>query len=142
MKGQRAYDGQYCMLANTVVLANAVVLAMKVSPGLLAMKEAKTLLAHIDTPVKADIDTWLKAEIRRPSKANVVWENHYELVFKGLAVVCKDSDNELVFKDVADIEVHDWSFLDHLFTQEGTHIEEKYFHGFSDWRLRWKLCPI
>ncbi|QGI62041.1 uncharacterized protein FFB20_07540 [Fusarium fujikuroi] len=140
--GQCVYAGEYCMLANAVVL---------VSPGLLAMKEAKTLLAQhgVDTPV-TDIDTWLKAEkearqngkITTPSKAYVVCDSDNELVFKDVAEKFKELRKDHLFNKGTHIEIHDWRFLPYLTTQEDESIEEKYFHGFSDWRMRWKLHTI
>lgn len=142
LKGQCVYAGEDCMLANAVVL---------VSPGLLAMKEAKTLLAQhgVDTPV-TDIDTWLKAEnearqngkITTPSKAYVVCDSDNELVFKDVAEKFKELRKDHLFNKGTHIEIHDWRFLPYLTTQEDESIEEKYFHGFSDWRMRWKLHTI
>lgn len=143
LKGQCVYAGEDCMLANTVVL---------VSPGLLAMKEeAKTLLAQhgVDTPV-TDIDTWLKAEkearqngeITTPSKAYVVCDSDNKLVFKDVAEKFKELRKDNLFNKGTHIEIHDWRFLPYLTTQEDESIEEKYFHGFSDWRMRWKLHTI
>ncbi|CVK89298.1 uncharacterized protein FMAN_04399 [Fusarium mangiferae] len=142
LKGQCVYAGEDCMLANAVVL---------VSPGLLAMKEAKTLLAQhgVDTPV-TDIDTWLKAEkearqngkITTPSKAYVVCDSNNELVFKDVAEKFKELRKDHLFNKGTHVEIHDWRFLPYLTTQEDESIEEKYFHGFSDWRMRWKLYTI
>ncbi|KAI7768996.1 hypothetical protein LZL87_000543 [Fusarium oxysporum] len=143
LKGKCVYAGEDCMLANAVVL---------VSPGLLAMKEeAKTLLAQhgVDTPV-TDIDTWLKAEkearqkgkITIPSKAYVVCDSDNKLVFKHLAEKFKELRKDNLFNKGTHIEIHDWRFLSYLTTQEDESIEEKYFHGFSDWRMSWKLHTI
>ncbi|KAF5630910.1 DNA ligase 4 [Fusarium sp. NRRL 52700] len=143
LKGRCVYVGEDCMLANAVVL---------VSPGLLAMKdEAKALLAQhgVDTPV-TDIDTWLEAEkearqnrkITTPSKAYVVCDSDNKLVFKHLAEKFKELRQDNLFNKGTHIEIHDWRFLSYLTTQEDEAIEEKYFHGFSDWRMRWKLQTI
>ncbi|PNP82970.1 hypothetical protein FNYG_03292 [Fusarium nygamai] len=143
LKGQCVYAGEDCMLAKAVVL---------VSPGLLAMKEeAKTLLAQhgVDTPV-TDIDAWLKAEkearqkgkTTTPSKAYVVCDSDNKLVFKHLAEKFKELRKDNLFNKGTHIEIHDWRFLSYLTTQEDESIEEKYFHGFSDWRMRWKLHTI
>ncbi|KAF5249149.1 hypothetical protein FANTH_5525 [Fusarium anthophilum] len=143
LKGQCVYVGEDCMLANAVVL---------VSPGLLTRKEeAKKLLAQhgVDTPV-TDIDTWLKAEkearqngkITTPSKAYVVCDSDNKLVFKHLAEKFKELRKDNLFNKGTHIEIHDWRFLSYLTTQEDESIQEKYFHGFSDWRMRWKLHTI
>ncbi|KAF5724053.1 DNA ligase 4 [Fusarium mundagurra] len=143
LKGQCVYAGEDCMLANAVVL---------VSPGLLAVKEeAQTLLAQhgVDTPV-TDIDAWLKAEkearkngkITTPSKAYVVCDSDNKLVFNHLAERFKELRKDNLFNKGTHIEIHDWRFLSYLTTQEDKSIEEKYFHGFSDWRMRWKLHTI
>ncbi|KAF5593038.1 DNA ligase 4 [Fusarium subglutinans] len=142
-KGQCVYAGEDCMLANAVVL---------VSPGLLTRKEeAKKLLAQhgADNPV-TDIDTWLKAEqearqngkITTPSKAYVVCDSDNKLVFKHLAEKFKELRKDNLFNKGTHIEIHDWRFLSYLTTQEDESIQEKYFHGFSDWRMRWKLHTI
>ncbi|KAF5979832.1 hypothetical protein FBULB1_5519 [Fusarium bulbicola] len=143
LKGQCVYVGEDCMLANAVVL---------VSPGLLTRKEeAKKLLAQhgVDTPV-TDINTWLKAEkearqngkITTPSKAYVVCDSDNKLVFKHLAEKFKELRKDNLFNKGTHIEIHDWRFLSYLTTQEDESIQEKYFHGFSDWRMRWKLHTI
>ncbi|KAF5538296.1 DNA ligase 4 [Fusarium napiforme] len=142
-KGQCVYAGEHCMLAKAVVL---------VSPGLLTMKEeAKTLLAQhgVDTPV-IEIDAWLKAEkearqkgkTTTPSKAYVVCDSDNKLAFKHLAAKFKELRKDNLFNKGTHIEIHDWRFLSYLTTQEDESIEEKYFHGFSDWRMRWKLHTI
>ncbi|ENH64700.1 DNA ligase 4 [Fusarium oxysporum f. sp. cubense race 1] len=142
LKRKCVYAGEDCMLANAVVLF---------LPGLLAMKEAKKLLAQhgVDAPV-TDIDTWLKAEkearqkgkITIPSKAYVVCDSDNKLVFKHLAEKFKELRKDNLFNKGTHIEIHDWRFLSYLTTQEDESIEEKYFHGFSDWRMRWKLHTI
>ncbi|EXK42271.1 hypothetical protein FOXG_01794 [Fusarium oxysporum f. sp. lycopersici 4287] len=142
LKRKCVYAGEDCMLANAVVLF---------LPGLLAMKEAKKLLAQhgVDAPV-TDIDTWLKAEkearqkgkITIPSKAYVVCDSDNKLVFKHLAEKFKELRKDTLFNKGTHIEIHDWRFLSYLTTQEDESIEEKYFHGFSDWRMRWKLHTI
>ncbi|EWG48371.1 hypothetical protein FVEG_08168 [Fusarium verticillioides 7600] len=143
LEGQCVYAGEHCMLAKAVVL---------VSPGLLTMKEeAKTFLAQhgVDTPV-TDIDAWLKAEkearqkgkTTTPSKAYVVCDSDNKLAFKHLAGKFKELRKDNLFNKGTHIEIHDWRFLSYLTTQEDESIEEKYFHGFSDWRMRWKLHTI
>jgi DNA ligase-4 len=143
LKGQCVYAGEHCMLAKAVVL---------VSPGLLTLKEeAKTFLAQhgVDTPV-TDIDAWLKAEkearqkgkTTTPSKAYVVCDSDNKLAFKHLAGKFKKLRKDNLFNKGTHIEIHDWRFLSYLTTQEDESIEEKYFHGFSDWRMRWKLHTI
>ncbi|KAH7209397.1 hypothetical protein DER44DRAFT_660709 [Fusarium oxysporum] len=142
LKRKCVYAGEDCMLANAVVLF---------LPGLLVMKEAKKLLAQhgVDAPV-TDIDTWLKAEkearqkgkITIPSKAYVVCDSDNKLVFKNLAERFKELRKDNLFNKGTHIEIHDWRFLSYLTTQEDESIEEKYFHGFSDWRMRWKLHTI
>ncbi|KAF4945500.1 hypothetical protein FGADI_11863 [Fusarium gaditjirri] len=143
LEGKCVYAGEDCMLANAVVL---------VSPGLLSMKEqAKTLLARhgVDTPI-TDIDTWLKAEeearqkgkIPMPSKAYVVCDSDNKSVFKHLAGKFQELRKDNLFNKGTHIEIHDWRFLSYLTTQEDESIEEKYFDGFSDWRMRWKLHTI